>query len=139
MSYRTAVLRCPACPGQLEEQVRGALRVDACGACGGLFIDWLDGAVGDVVARVASPPEATGAQQGGGGACPHCSIKLEPEVVGGSTTILRCGSCAGAFVSRQACDELRGRAGASTEERASADPFLTRVLDALERWFTFGR
>ena len=139
MSYRAAALRCPACPGQLEEQIRGALHVDACRDCGGLFIDWLDGSVGDVVNRVVTPPEATGTQQGGDGACPHCNVGLEPEVAGDTTTILRCGSCAGAFVSRHAFNELRGRAAARADQRTSVDPFLTRVLDALENGQTFGK
>jgi Zn-finger nucleic acid-binding protein len=30
---------CPKCGGQLAEQRRGEVVVDACGSCGGIFLD----------------------------------------------------------------------------------------------------
>ncbi|NUP12294.1 MAG: zf-TFIIB domain-containing protein [Polyangiaceae bacterium] len=140
MNYRNAVLRCPGCGGQLEEQIRRALRIEACSACGGMFIDWLDGEVREVVNRVATPPAASEQHDGdaGDGACPRCGIALHSESIGDPTAdILRCGSCAGAFVSLSAFRLLRS---AEDENDGSADdPILTRVLDALERIVTFRR
>ena len=44
---------CPACPGTLSEVLLGALHVDSCGACHGVFLDRgeLSGALAAVQAR----------------------------------------------------------------------------------------
>ncbi len=49
-------LRCPACPGTLEEKVIGSVRVDFCPRCQGFHLDRgeLDAAVASARSRGAS-------------------------------------------------------------------------------------
>lgn len=133
--YRQQALRCPACDGLLDELVRGELHVDVCPGCRGLFIDWLDGDVSDVVRAVGALPIGVGSEKEGTGACPRCNVPLHGEEVGPDpTSILRCGACAASFVSRDAFERLKQVARPEGEEpREGADPFLTRLLDTIGR------
>ena len=138
--YRRSALRCPVCNALFEEQPRGDVRVEICNGCSGLFIDWLDGDVRAVVKEVADLPAPVGEAGRGTGACPHCAVELHPEAFGtGAVAVLRCGSCAGVFVPRSSFEELRAQASQERREEVPRDPFLTRLLDALERIVTPGR
>ena len=97
--------------------------LDVCGGCGGLWVDWFDGEV-RAVARQAisqqfvgrpSDPSTMHNEASALGACPRCMQQLvgeRYELVSHDVKsdtgahLLRCESCAGAFVSRAAAELL---------------------------------
>jgi Zn-finger nucleic acid-binding protein len=130
-SYRESARRCPVCSALLDEQLHGGVHVDVCPDCAGVWIDWMDGELREVSAHVprAQPRDDQGA---GDRACPVCAEALRPDRHDG-LKILRCGACAGAFVTRDSIEHLRNRASDEAPPK-SADPFLTRLLDTIGRF-----
>ncbi|MFO0760488.1 MAG: zf-TFIIB domain-containing protein [Byssovorax sp.] len=98
-AYRAATLACPGCNEPLDPVHAGPSVIDRCPGCGGVWIDWDDGELGDMVKQM--PEARTAARPSGPGSatCPRCRAALADERYGTSNAeILRCGECVGAFV-----------------------------------------
>jgi Zn-finger nucleic acid-binding protein len=102
VGYRNA-RQCPQCRALLSELSTTSAIVDRCPDCGGLWIDWFDGEISAVAASARRLPQTDGASGDGTSSCPDCRTTLSavryPDDQRGAE-ILRCGSCAGAFVPR---------------------------------------
>lgn len=131
--YRDAARRCPGCGDLLDAQEVGGAIVEVCPACHGLWLDWLDGDVSTVTSKVRSVPRAE-ARATGSGECPVCAVELSSAPVGTTgVEVLRCGECAGTFVPRASIKAVAGAARGPLPK--TDDPWLTRLLDTLARWF----
>lgn len=106
-------VRCPGCAEAMSvEQVEGG-DIDVCGACGGVWLDWFDGEPRAIATKVVeagvvgrpSSPDSLRAQERAIGACPRCTTQLVSERLA-DARVLRCESCAGSFVSREAAETL---------------------------------
>jgi Zn-finger nucleic acid-binding protein len=131
-AYREASLGCSGCDAPLEpKEVEGAA-TDVCAACGGIWIDWFDGDLVQLV-RGAPPVEATGASRNGTGACPRCHRPLARErYLDSRAEILRCADCAGAFVPRSSVQAIASLAVPGAE-RTPLDS-LSKLALVLQRW-----
>lgn len=107
-AYRGEVPRCPACGDALEPTPAGEAEIDVCPRCGGIWFDWTDGDLASL-ARTATRSTSSGgaptSDASGDGSCPRCRDPLGDDTVRG-ITVGRCGSCAGAFVTRAAAEEI---------------------------------
>lgn len=130
MSYREHALPCPGCGGVLEPQQVGEAIIDVCPACGGIWVDWFDGELDEMVR--GAPAVAAGRGEGAGkGECPRCNAPLAGELhLDGVTKIRRCGDCAGAFVPRDAAKAIVDAVSAPPAPDA-----LSRLAAVLQRWF----
>src|SRR5262252_10729200 len=131
--YREPRLVCPTCATPLEPREVGDAVVDLCPGCAGLWIDWFDGEL-VTLARKAPTIVAEGSKSRGGGAneCPRCRSKLHDETFGGAEVhILRCGDCAGAFITRDACDRLIGERTTTIGEGPD-ESWLEKLVAALK-------
>ena len=100
MSYREAALTCPGCADLLEPKEVGEAIIDVCPTCAGIWVDWFDGELEVMVKGADAAPRGEEGEGRGAGACPRCERALDREVyLGSGVPILRCGECAGAFVS----------------------------------------
>jgi Zn-finger nucleic acid-binding protein len=141
--YRHGMLRCPECGDTLAEEALVGAHIDRCAACGGVWVDWMDGDLATVSAEVASLGRrgraAAGPAAGDAASrsCPRCHGALDAmheRGLGG--LFFRCGSCVGAFVPRGSLEALVAHEGSAP---ASTDPLLTRILDALGRILLLSR
>jgi Zn-finger nucleic acid-binding protein len=131
--YREAALSCPGCGALMEpHDVDGSI-IDVCAACAGIWVDWFDGDLAQMVrgaplARSASPRESGGAE-----GCPRCRSPLAGELyLGTRAEVLRCGDCAGAFVPRGATQAIAASKASSAEQ--PADGAWDRLVRVLRRW-----
>jgi len=133
VSYREQALICPACGEGLDATEVGEAVIDVCPACGGIWIDWFDGELSEMV-RGAPPARGAGIPaQPGRSACPRCQRPLEAEpYLASGGDVLRCADCAGAFVPR---DAARAIAGAGPDGPPPAEDALSRLSAVLQRWF----
>src|SRR5262245_52351388 len=133
--YRERALKCPACATVLEPNDVGDAVVDVCPSCSGVWVDWYDGQLEVLAGR--APRHAVLARASGevgANECPRCGLQLHTEHVGKARTeVLRCGACAGAFVSRSGCDELMEQqpAPAFEEDRSWLERFAATLKDLL--------
>jgi len=134
--YRQAHRACPSCGVPLDEQLHEGVHVDVCPDCSGVWIDWMDGDIGQVSAKLEVPAAQTRGSEGTG-ACPVCGDDLGTEVLG-AVRIQRCGSCAGAWLDRATLHALQHTGDDDDIEIPMEDPWLTRVLDAIGRFLTPG-
>ncbi len=105
-SYRDKLLRCPTCSTPMRSQASELAVVDVCPDCSGLWIDWFDGEIASVASSVGDLPPTPAATKRGG-ACPLCALALVATPYGDdAVVVLRCGGCAGAFVPRDAFEQL---------------------------------
>lgn len=131
MSYREAALICPACADTMDPHGSGGAVIDVCPGCGGLWVDWFDGDLVDMV-RGAPPAEGAPPRQAGGSACPRCNLPLAAErFLDSGAEILRCGDCSGAFVPRDAARAITE----APHGPAPAGDALSRLAATLQRWF----
>ncbi len=84
--------------------------VDVCHACGGVFIDWFDGEVRDIVATLDAQPAAVGAKSLPGlpavTTCPRCNAPMAHVAGEWGAFIGRCGECFGSFVPRTSFEAI---------------------------------
>jgi Zn-finger nucleic acid-binding protein len=107
VSYREAALACPSCADLLEPKDVGDSVIDVCPTCAGIWVDWFDGELDVMVKGGKGAPRAEPREGIGAGACPRCGRGLDHEVyLGSGVPILRCGECAGAFVSHASASAL---------------------------------
>lgn len=133
--YRQAHRTCPNCAVPLDEQLHDGVHVDVCPDCSGVWIDWMDGDLEGVTSKLELPRAQL--QRGEGtGACPVCASELDEDAFDG-VTIRRCGSCAGAWISRRSLAAFQQRIADDTVN-PTEDPLLTRVLDAIGRFILPG-
>jgi Zn-finger nucleic acid-binding protein len=133
--YREPHPRCPGCRGELFTREISAAVIDVCRDCGGLWVDWHDGDLSEVVrgsgprgapstAPSAAPPEAPIVP-----VCPRCSRPLHDERYrDDGPAILRCGECAGAFVPRASAGELASLSVRDDEDDSEAGFFRRLIL-----------
>ncbi len=131
--YRESALACPGCREALDpHEVHGAT-IDVCAACGGIWVDWFDG---DLVQMVRGAPPVTGAHapdREGSAACPRCRRALDWERYQDSRAeVMRCCDCAGAFVPHASVPAIVELAPQDAE-RAPLDAFSKLAL-VLQRW-----
>ncbi len=131
--YREAGLLCPGCGAGLDPKNVGESIIDVCPACQGIWVDWFDGDLVQMV-RGAPPGGGPAAPDGRGtSACPRCRRELGWESYQASgAQVLRCADCAGVFVPGTSIRALVARAGSSAEH-APQDAF-SKLAMALERW-----
>lgn len=130
----------------MRAEIVPSAEVDVCGACGGVWIDWFDGAIDTLaveaesalVERGTPPPGiAKTVPERGTRACPRCQRALVPdmhrfvdarddELVTG-VELLRCSECVGSFVPRPSAHLLFDRA------REARAPTLVAAVIALVR------
>ena len=145
-AYRGTSLSCPGCGETMRSELVPSAEVDVCGACGGIWVDWFDGAIDTLaveaesarVERGTPPPGVLGSiPESGSRKCPRCQRALMPdmhrfvdarddELVTG-VELLRCTECAGSFVPRSSAHLLFDR---TREARA---PSLVAAVIALVR------
>lgn len=118
--YRGAAIRCPGCSESMTQQPLEGCEVDVCTSCQGIWVDWFDGEVRQVMTEAlgAAPPQP---RSGGDrpsrneavaiGACPRCTRQLVAEryKLDGQATgadLLRCEDCLGVFVSKSSGEML---------------------------------
>lgn len=135
MSYRQAALACPGCAAVLEPKQVGETTIDVCPACGGIWVDWFDGELSEMV-RGAPRTTGTGTPgRAGSSTCPRDGRPLDAErYLASRAEILRCGDCSGAFVPRAAAHEI----AAMDPERKGPPPAedgWSRLAAVLQRWF----
>ncbi len=130
--YREAALPCPGCGALMEPHDVSDSVIDVCPACAGIWVDWFDGDLAQMVrgaplARSASAAEARGEQ-----GCPRCRRPLAAErYLGTRAEVLRCADCAGAFVPRDATQAI---ATAEAAPPPGADDAWPRLVRVLRRW-----
>jgi Zn-finger nucleic acid-binding protein len=130
--YRENALSCSGCSAALEpKEVAGAV-IDVCSTCGGIWVDWFDGDLVEMVrgagVEAAAPPERKGTS-----ACPRCQRPLEWERYQESRAeILRCADCSGAFVPGVSVGAIIALAGPGAE-RAPLDA-MSKLAFVLQRW-----
>lgn len=130
MSHREGALSCPGCGELLAPKQVGEAILDACPGCGGVWVDWFDGELADMVRGAPAEALAAGAPGTGRGECPRCHTALREErYLETKAAIDRCGECAGAFVRRDAASALRG-----VEPKAAEDAW-GRLAAVLRGWF----
>jgi len=111
----------------METRPAGAVEVDVCSTCRGLWIDALDGDLA-VVAHDAAPLSGAPGARRHPSRCPCCGEALAFHVVEGVRAFLyRCVACNGTFVPRDAFDDL----AALGEVRAPRASVLGRILAIL--------
>jgi Zn-finger nucleic acid-binding protein len=124
-TYRSTAPVCPGCPGLLEPRALRDVEIDVCESCGGVWFDWFDGELTSLArrARVVGPRVTTPRDDGRvrDRACPRCLDPLQADTVH-ETEVLRCASCAGVFVSREATETLAHVHAPSEQEAARGDP-----------------
>ncbi len=99
-SYREPPARCPECGATMAVKKVQDARLDVCGNCGGVWIDWFDGdpvravrGVGTV--RHPASPVATDTRL----QCPRCHVPLETESFRDEGPgVFRCNQCYGLHV-----------------------------------------
>ena len=79
--------------------------MDVCTTCYGVWIEWFDGEIPGIAATVPPPSRASVPSPFGAWQCPQCQCALVHEELAG-TSVARCGTCAGAFVTRAAIEQL---------------------------------
>lgn len=135
--YRESRLICPGCKADLEAQEILGSAVDRCVECGGLWVDWFDGDLPQIVRGVRDAGQAKPASDDGreeknafGSAkksskllpCPRCSRPLNQEHFQQSGPIIfRCGECLGAYVPADCAAELSRFELLETEAPAKGD------------------
>ncbi|MEZ4226164.1 MAG: zf-TFIIB domain-containing protein [Polyangiaceae bacterium] len=140
MSYRSGVLRCPACAGAMQEQRFASVGLDVCDDCGGVWIEWFDGDPASV-ARVVPSRRGIPGQQLSERKCPSCRVALDrvryPDVSDGAE-VARCGECAGTFVAANQVAVL-ARAPEPDAQPQEEEHFFRALLDRLRAWLAAGR
>jgi Zn-finger nucleic acid-binding protein len=132
--YRETSLSCPGCSEALDPADVGDAVIDVCPGCGGIWVDWFDG---DLVQMVRGAPRVAGTARApdrpGRWECPRCHRGLDPERYQEShAEVGRCADCAGVFVPK-------GSTGAVAQlaEAAAAEPprdALSKLALTLQRW-----
>lgn len=124
-------MRCPACEGQLEERVHGALTLDRCAACRGVWFDagelraysakrgaeLGEDALHRAFARLAAVPVS----------CPACAAGELRSGVVADVALRGCGTCGGFFLPGESLGGLRALAA-----RARAEGRRGRLLSRLD-------
>jgi Zn-finger nucleic acid-binding protein len=133
-SYRETALTCPACGEALDPAKVGDAIIDVCPACGGLWVDWFDGDLVQMVRGAPHVPDAARVlDRPGRWECPRCHRGLEEESYQGTTAdVRRCADCAGVFVPKTSI----GAVAHLTEADAPAPPpdALSKLARTLQRW-----
>jgi Zn-finger nucleic acid-binding protein len=107
MSYREAALTCPGCADLLEPKEVGEAIIDVCPTCAGIWVDWFDGELDVMVKGADAAPRGEDREGAGAGTCPRCGRGLDSDTyLDSKVPILRCGECAGAFVSYASANAL---------------------------------
>lgn len=105
--YRDKVPSCPRCATPMRSQQSALAVVDICPDCSGLWIDWFDGEIAAVAGSLGGLPAGHAATSTGSGACPLCAVALVSAPYGDEAVVIeRCGECAGAFIPRDAFEQL---------------------------------
>jgi Zn-finger nucleic acid-binding protein len=115
---------CPGCGGFLEPQALDDVEIDVCTDCRGIWFDWFDGELTSLARRLeasTAPARATVITRAREHPCPRCFEELGADLVHG-TEVLRCASCAGAFVDRAGAEAL-GRVSPSSESPSEVKGF----------------
>jgi len=116
-----------------EREARGVV-VDICPQCSGLWIDWFDGELVTVASNAGRIPPGASASEAGSGDCPKCHVVLtETRYQDTGPAVLRCGECAGAFVAREALDELIS-IGPPVERGPEPPSRWSQLIEQLKSW-----
>jgi Zn-finger nucleic acid-binding protein len=106
-AFRDAPVSCSKCAEPMQERSIEQALVDVCPRCKGVWVDWLDGDLIQVVREIAplSMPLRS-VRDPAEHRCPVCQHVLHAEELPGGPQIWRCGECVGAFVPRASVDAI---------------------------------
>lgn len=96
----------------------GREQIDVCRACGGLFVDWFDGPLAQVISTFHQQQLDTAPAVGpaiSGGMCPRCNVRMTESTLDGAT-IHQCSECLAAFVPRLSFDGIVHHASANSDD-----------------------
>ena len=132
--YREPPLPCPGCGGSLEPRTVNDAVVDRCPDCGGLWADWFDGPLPQLVS--SDEGRGRGATGAGPDACPRCRRPLAREAlpaISPASHLARCPECAGVFVPRDAFEALLALPEPAEPPPAEPPSALARLLRVLRQ------
>jgi Zn-finger nucleic acid-binding protein len=136
MTYRDTTLACPGCGEALDPKNVGDAVIDVCPACGGIWVDWFDGELVEMVRGAPPASSAPLSERGGRHECPRCQRPLASErYLESNAEILRCADCAGAYVPRGSAQAV-ARYDPESPPPAGA---LHRLAVLIERWLGWER
>ena len=135
--YRSTIRCCPRCTVPMTTSPAGSAEVDVCPDCSGVWVDWTDGELPVVARRMGPLPAARpGSPAGTDCSCPECQAALvEQPLSPGGPLVHRCGECGGAFLPLATVRAVASLGASADEPVPDETPALTRLLDALHRWF----
>ena len=134
-SYRSSARACPQCGAFMKEREARGVTVDVCPECSGLWIDWFDGDLATVASDTGRLPPAGHTTEPGPGTCPDCRIALgASRYREDGPAVLRCGECAGAFVSRDALDLLVAVGPSVQEATPERGSVWSQLVERLRSW-----
>jgi Zn-finger nucleic acid-binding protein len=132
-AYREAALSCPSCRETLDPAVVHDATIDVCGACGGVWVDWFDGDLVQLVRGAPKTRPAGLADYHSVSLCPRCHQVLKDERYHESRAdVLRCPDCAGVFVPRASLGAVASLA--DTDAQKPPRDTLAKLADTLQRW-----
>ena len=122
----------------MNAQPAGGAEVDVCPDCSGVWVDWTDGELSVVTRRMGPLPTARpGSAAAGSRSCPDCKVLLvAQEARPGGPALYRCGECGGAFLPLATVRDVESIDGGGAAPVRDETPALTRLLDAVYRWFS---
>ena len=122
----------------MNAQPVGEAEVDVCPDCSGVWVDWTDGELSVVTRRMGPLPAARpDAAARGSHSCPDCRVLLvAQEARPGGPALYRCGECGGAFLPLATLRDVESVGSGSAPAVPDETPALTRLLDAVYRWFS---
>jgi Zn-finger nucleic acid-binding protein len=117
----------------MDVRLAGEAEVDLCPTCQGLWVDWFDGELSEVVrASAPVPPDSGRSLTSSQPVCPRCTRPLTFEPVPATLSFIqRCGECAGAFIPRGSFDDVIGH----VEQTPEPTDILTKLLLVLRAIF----
>ena len=117
------------------------MKVELCGQCGGVWIEWFDGPVQQVSRKLGAIAFPLAAQRGRAEddfSCPECRSPLVRESRSEASWLYRCGVCAGAFVPREALDGVAWDWTEELDEDEHEGAWVARLLGRLKEYLGIG-
>lgn len=119
----------------MHEREANGVVVEVCPDCSGLWIDWFDGELATVALQTGPLPRGGPHAERGTRACPKCRVRLEESRYSiDGPVVLRCGECAGAFVSRDVVDRLVTMGPVLDTREHPSVPSWLQLMQRLRHW-----
>ena len=111
--------------------------LDWCDACGGVYIDWMDGTLTRLATTVRPPKSVQdkSTELPDEASCAACNATMVRDSVEPDLALLRCTACFGCFVPRTTWQSFM----TERPEANGSEPLLTRFLDSIRDALLPGR